>query len=99
MFCVVASEYVPVAVYCRVLPGLIPPLAGVTEIAVKFAAVTVMVVDPVTPAKDAVIVTPTPGATPVANPSLPGLLLMAATAEFADPQLTCVVKTCVVASE
>jgi hypothetical protein len=89
MTCVVASEYVPVAVYCRRSPGLMAPLAGVTVIAVNVAAVTAMVADPDTPLKDAVMMMPVPGETPVANPSVPAALLTAAMAELLDPQLTC----------
>src|SRR5689334_12234860 len=76
MSCVVASEYEPIAVYCRVSPGLIPPVFGVTEMDISVADVTVIVVDPENPPREAVMVTPVPAETPVANPSVPALLLM-----------------------
>ena len=88
MSCCVALEYEPVAVYCAVVPARMVPLTGVTEIDVNVADVTDMVVVPVTPSNEAVMVTPVPGLTPVANPSLPAALLMLATAELLDPQLT-----------
>ena len=43
---VVLSEYVPVAVYCRVNPLAMLWLAGVTEIELSVAAVTVSAVSP-----------------------------------------------------
>jgi hypothetical protein len=47
-FCVLPSEYVPVAVNCCVLPLVIDAFAGVTAIDTSVAAVTVSVVLPET---------------------------------------------------
>ena len=48
MFCVLLSEYVPVAVNCCVVPLGIEGLAGLTAMDTSVAAVTVSVVEPVT---------------------------------------------------
>ena len=87
------------ALYCRVLPGLMAPLAGSTVIDWSVAEVTEIVAEPVIPLSDAVMFTLVPAATPEANPSVPAPLLMLATAESAEPQLTWVVMFWVVVSE
>src|SRR5205085_3256858 len=51
-----ASEYVPVAVNCRVFPLATVGLVGVTWIDTNVAAVTVIVVEPVLPPNAALIV-------------------------------------------
>jgi hypothetical protein len=47
--CVEASEYVPVAVICCVLPHAMDPFAGVTAMETSTAGVTVKVAEPLTP--------------------------------------------------
>ena len=97
-FCVELSEYVPVAVNCRVVPSTTLGLAGVTAMETSVAAVTVSVVDPETPPDVAVIVV-VPAATGVANPSEPAALLIVATPVVDELQVTVVVRFCVVPSE
>jgi hypothetical protein len=67
IFCVVASEYVPVAVNCFVVPFAMLGLVGVTAIEDSVAFVTVRVVVPETGPRVAVIVVG-PTATDVASP-------------------------------
>jgi hypothetical protein len=66
-FCVDPSLYVPVAVNCVRVPSGTEAFAGVTAIESSTAAVTVNVVEPLTPVTVAVIVV-FPAAEPVANP-------------------------------
>jgi hypothetical protein len=66
-FCAVPLLYVPVALYCCVLPAATEALEGVTEIEVKTAAVTVSVADPLILPNVAVIVD-VPALTPLAAP-------------------------------
>jgi len=54
-------------VYCSVLPAATDAVAGVTEIEVNVAAVTVSGADPLTFPEEAVMVA-VPAATPFANP-------------------------------
>src|SRR6266542_1837979 len=91
--CVVLSLKVPVAVNCWVNPSGRPGLVGVTAIVDRVAAVTVSVVLPETPPKVAVIVV-VPAATDVARPALS----IVAKAVFEEPQVTWVVRSCVVKS-
>src|SRR5687768_14189941 len=67
MFCIVESEYVPVAVYCTDIATGVDALAGEMVIAVNVAGVTVSVVLPLAPLRDAVIVA-IPTLTDVARP-------------------------------
>jgi hypothetical protein len=70
-FCVLPSLNVPVAVNCCVVPNAIDGVAGVTANDTSTAAVTVSVVDPLTPPTLAVMFalpTPTPLATPGVGP-------------------------------
>jgi hypothetical protein len=66
-FCVDPSLYVPVAVNCVRVPSGTEAFAGVTAIDSNTGAVTVNVVEPLTPVTVAVIVV-IPAAEPVANP-------------------------------
>jgi hypothetical protein len=97
-FCVVLSEYVPVAVNCLDVPSAKLVLVGVTAIETSDAGVTVSGALPETLPEVAVIVDE-PAATDVANPLEPAALLMAATAVLDDFQVTPVVRFCVVLSE
>ena len=65
---VLPSVYVPVAVNCCVVPSAIDGLTGVTAIETSAAAVTVKVVEPVTP-PDAALIVVAPVATVFANPA------------------------------
>lgn len=69
MFCVLLSEYVPVAVNCCVPPAVTDTVAGVTAMDVNVAAVTVRVVFPLTVPEDAVMVV-VPADTPEARPDV-----------------------------
>jgi len=80
---VLLSLNVPVAVNCCVSPWAIDGFAGVTAIDCSTAAVTVSVVEPVTPPNIALIAL-IPGATPVASP----VLLIVATDDIPDAQVT-----------
>jgi len=100
MFCVLLSEYVPVAVNCSVCPCVIVGLAGVTAIEVKVGGgrLTVSLVDPKTPLSDAwMVVEPPP--TLVAKPLEPAVLLMVATVVADELHVTEVVMFCVLLSE
>ena len=77
------SLNVPVAVNCCVRPFASDGFAGVTAIDCSTAAVTVSVVEPVTPPNIALIVL-IPGATAVANPPL----VIVATDGVPDAQVT-----------
>jgi len=68
-FCVLPLLYFPVAANCWILPAATEAVAGVTEIDVKTAAVTVNVVEPPIFPEVAVMVA-VPGATPLARPVL-----------------------------
>ena len=88
----------PVAVNCCVAPFATEGLAGVTEIEARTAAVTVSVVEPVTPERVAEMVdVPTP--TPVARPWLPAALETVAAGRLDDAQVTVVVMFWVELSE
>src|SRR6266568_890698 len=91
--CVVLSLKVPVAVNCCVVPFAMLGFVGVTPSEVRVAAVTVSVVFPETSPSVAVIVVG-PAATDVARPALS----IVAKAVFEEPQVTWVVKSCVVLS-
>ena len=93
-FCVLPSEYVPVAVNCCVAPLAIDGFAGATAIDTRVAVPTASVVLPVTPVKTALI-SAVPRPTPVANPAL----LTVATPVFEELQATEVVRFFVVPSE
>jgi hypothetical protein len=91
-FCVVPSEYVPVAVNCRVVPSTMLGLVGVIAMDTSVAAVTVSVVDPdVLPNVAVIVVEPT--VTDVARPLEPAALLMVATPAVSEFQVTDVVRS------
>jgi hypothetical protein len=96
-FCVVLSEYVPVAVNCRVVPSTMLGLTGVIAMDTSVAEVTVNVVDPDVLPNVAVIVVE-PADADVASP-LETALLMAATPAADELQVTDAVRSCVVLSE
>ena len=100
-FCVVASEYIPVAINCCVVPLAILGLTGVTPMDDRVAAVTVNVVLPEISPDVAVIVMGPPTVNAVASPLEPAALLMDATGEGFGVvvQVTDNVRSCVVASE
>jgi len=87
-----------VAVNCRVVPSTMLGLVGVTDMDTSVAGVTVSVVDPdILPDVAVIVVEPT--ATDVAKPLEPAALLMVATLPVNEPQVTAVVRFCVVLSE
>jgi hypothetical protein len=91
MFCVVPLLNVPVAVNCKVRPGVSDGFAGVTVIDDKMAAETVSVADPeMLPEVALIVVVPT--ATAVASPAA----LMVAVAGVPEAHVTLVVMFCVV---
>jgi hypothetical protein len=92
--CVVLSEKVPVAVNCCVVPLAMLGLVGVIARDASVAGFTVSVVDPDMPSDDALIVV-VPAATAAAKPEL----LIVATPVLDEPQVTDVVRFCVVLSE
>ena len=96
-FCVVASLNVPVAVNCCVRPAATDGFVGVTCIDTSVAAVTVSVVEPVTPASVALIVV-VPTFSAVARPCEPAAFEIVAIVTTDDAHVTCVVRFCVVAS-
>jgi hypothetical protein len=91
-FCVLPSEYVPVAVNCTLLPSrlMMVGLAGVTAIDCSTALVTVMASDPVTPFSVARALK-LPVATPVADPAA----LTTPTEGVAEDHPTWLVRFCV----
>src|SRR5689334_16266931 len=98
--CVVASEYVPIAVNCWVVPLAIEEFGGVTAIDWSTAALTYNVADPEMPLNVAVIVVPPAlTVTPVARPSEPAALLIVATLGTDEAQVDDVVRFCVELSE
>jgi hypothetical protein len=92
--CVVLSENVPVAVNCWVVPLAMLGLVGVIARDTSVAGFTVSVVEPDILPDDAVIVV-VPAATAAAKPEL----LIVATPVLDEPQVTVVVRFCVVLSE
>ena len=93
-FCVLLSEYVPVAVNCCVNPFATDGFAGVTAIDTNVAAPTVNTVEPLTAPSDAPIVL-VPTATAVASP--PAVIV--AVAVVPELQVTDPVRFCVLLSE
>ncbi len=79
------------------VPKAMDGTAGVNAIDTKVAVVTVSNVDPVTDPELALIVV-FPCATPVANPTVPALLLIVATAGSLETHCTVLVMFCVLAS-
>src|ERR1700736_3097218 len=69
-FCVELSVYVPVAVYCWVVPFAMVAETGVTAIDCNVGLVTVREAVPAIEPEVAVIVTGPPTATPVAKPAV-----------------------------
>ena len=98
--CVVPSEYVPVALNCRVVPLTMLELVGVIAIDTSVAGVTVNVVNPDTLPDVAVIVVD-PTAAEVASPLIlePATLLMVATPAADEFHVISAVRSCVVLSE
>ncbi len=98
--CVVPSEYVPVALNCRVVPLTMLELVGVIAIDTSVAGVTVNVVNPDTLPDVAVIVVD-PTAAEVASPLVlePATLLMVATPAADEFHAISAVRSCVVLSE
>ncbi len=97
-FCVVLSEKVPVAVYCRVVPRAMLGLVGVTEMDTSVAPVMVKAVVPKIP-PDAAVMVVDPVPTDVARPLEPAVLLIVATDAEVELHVTDPVKFCVVLSE
>lgn len=95
--CVLPSVKVPVAVNCCLVPSAMEGLAGVTVSDTRAADVTLSDVDRLTEPEVAVIVV-VPTLALVARPWLPAVLLMTATAVFAELQVTVVVRSCVLPS-
>jgi len=87
-----------VAVNCRVVPLTMLGLVGETAIDTSVAEVTARVDDLDIP-PDAAVIVVEPAATDVARPLEPAALLMAATDAADEPQVTVVVRFCVVPSE
>lgn len=85
-FCVLESEYRPMAINCAVLPRARDELLGVTTIVCKVALVTVNNVELEIPPNVAVIVL-LPAATDTANPREPPALLTTAAAELEELQV------------
>jgi hypothetical protein len=85
--CVVASEYLPVATSCWVVPLAKVRGDGLKLIESSAAGLTARVVLPLTPPWVAVIVV-VPCDRAVARPTVPVVMLMEATAGFEDDQLT-----------
>ena len=95
-FCVLPSVNVPVAANCSDVPRAIAGNAGVMARDTSAAAVTVSFVDPVKEPAPAVIVA-VPWATPLANPGIEALLIVA-TAGVSEPHCTVPVISCVLLS-
>jgi hypothetical protein len=90
-FCVLPSLYVPVAANCCVPPNEIDGYAGVTAIDISTGGLIVRLVDPIiAPSVAVTLVVPRPAL--VASPWVPAVLLIVATPERVDPQVTEVVK-------
>ena len=89
-FCIVLSEYVPVAVNCCVAPAMMMGLAGVTAMEINVVAVTVSVVALERLPNVAVIIV-VPAATPVARPALDMVALLV----FDELHVTDPVRFCV----
>src|ERR1051325_4022368 len=89
-FWLLLSVYVPVAVNCCVNPATTEGFAGVTAIETSLGAVTVSVVEPLTVPETAWIAV-VPGERLVASP----LALIVAAAVTEDPQVTVLVRFCV----
>lgn len=85
-FCVLPSEYVPVAVNCCGAPSPIEGDAGVTAIDTS-AAVTVSSVEPVILPEAALMVV-VPEANALAKPCFPATLLIVATVAFVELHVT-----------
>ena len=97
-FCVVLSEYIPVAENCLVRPRTTPGLVGLTEIDTRVALLTVKAVEALTVPDVAVIVL-LPEVTAMAMPLEPAALLTVATERLDELQVTADVRLCDVLSE
>ena len=94
IFVVEASVYVPVAVYCSVLPMAIDSLPGLTAIDTSSAAVTVIpefVLSEIVPRIAEIVTVPT--ACPVARPSEPAVLLIVVIPVLEEIHVTVSVKS------
>ena len=87
------SLNVPVAANCCVSPRGTMGIAGVTVMVTSVAGVTLRLAEPVTE-PDAAVICVVPAATVITNPEA----LMEAIAVLAEPQLTWLVKSCVLPS-
>ena len=92
------SEKVPIALNCCAVPLAMLGIAGMTAMDTRVAPVTVNVVAPEMPPNVAVIVV-LPAADELANPREAAALLTVATPGLEEPQVTEVVRFCVVLSE
>jgi hypothetical protein len=94
-FCVVLSEYVPVAVNCCVVPVGMLIFAGVTLMDTSFGAVTARVtaLDEIFPSAAVIVVVPVDDE--VTKPLTPAVLLIVATEVFDELQVTDAVRSCV----
>jgi hypothetical protein len=95
---VVLSEYVPVAMNCRLVPLTMPGLVGVMSRETRVAGVTVNVVD-ADSLPDAAVIVVEPAATEVASPFEPAALLMEATPVSEEPHTAELVRSWVDPSE
>jgi len=93
-FCVLVSEYVPVAVNCSVVPFAIDGLTGVTAIDTSAAAVTVNVAGGLVTPFSAAVICEVPTPTAVATPAE----LIVATVVVPDAHAACVVRFVVLLS-
>ncbi len=93
MFVIIAGPLVnvPVAVNCNVVPAAMLAVVGVTAMERSVGAVTVKLVEPVMPFKEAEMVV-VPAATVVARPWVPAALLMVAVVVEEEAQVTPVVR-------
>jgi hypothetical protein len=97
-FCVLRSEYVPVAVNCRVWPVATDAAEGLTAIDTSTAGVTVNAAVPEV-APDVAVMVAAPVATPVASPCEPDEFDTVAAAVLDDDHVTVVVRFWVLRSE
>jgi hypothetical protein len=94
-FCVLVSEYVPVAVNCSLVPLAIDGPTGVTAIDTSVAAATVSVSGGLVTPLNAAVICDVPTPMPVAKPAE----LIVATPVVPDTHVACVVRFCVLVSE
>jgi hypothetical protein len=97
-FCVVLSEYFPVAANCCLVPLAMLGLAGMIVMETRVAGVAVSTADPDT-LPDVAFIVIEPAATEVASPLEPAVLLIVATLVLDELHDTAVVRFCVELSE